>query len=176
MEKGIPISQQVTQVSVAKPYKLVISSPGGHPKDINVYQSQKALASAVKITQPGGSIILTAACPEGSGSLHYEEWISDKKNYNEVLSAFQREGFRIGPHKAFQFARDTAEIKLFFYSDMENELAEALLLNPVKYFQEALDAAISGLHAQDRVAVLPHATSTIPYLHKDTPQTQRYQS
>lgn len=49
MKSGVPISRQVCQVAVTEPYSLLISSPGGHPKDINVYQSQKALSSAVMI-------------------------------------------------------------------------------------------------------------------------------
>ena len=161
---GIPLSRQVCQVPVQKTYGLVISSPGGHPKDINVYQSQKALASAVRVTRPGGTVILTAACPEGSGSSHYQDWIIDKKSYADVLEAYQAEGFRIGPHKAFQFARDTAQTRLMFYSDMEAELAQSLLLNPVTNFQKAVNSALEDLQPGDRVAVLPHATSTIPYL------------
>jgi len=164
MEAGFPLSQQVCQVAVPKTYGLVISSPGGHPKDINVYQSQKALASAVRITRSGGTVILTAACPEGSGSSHYEDWIIGKKSYAEVIEAYQAEGFRIGPHKAFQFARDTVQTRLMFYSEMEDDLSQALLLNPVGDIQTAVDTALADLHPGDRIAVLPHATLTIPYL------------
>lgn len=163
MEAGIPLSQQVSQVAVPNMYGLVISSPGGHPKDINVYQSQKALASAVKIIRPGGTVILAAACGEGSGSPHYEEWIVGKKSYAEVLRQFQVEGFRIGPHKAFQFARDTAQAQLMFCSEMDDDLARSLLLNPVEDLQTAVDAALIDLLPGERVAVLPHAAATIPY-------------
>ena len=68
----------------------MISSPGGHPKDINLYQAQKGLAHAALITRPGGTIILAAACPEGTGSPHYEEWMRGKKSYAEVFEAFRR--------------------------------------------------------------------------------------
>ena len=68
MEIGIPLSRKVCQVAIAAPFNLVIASPGGHPKDINVYQTQKALAHANLITRDGGMVILAAACPEGSGS------------------------------------------------------------------------------------------------------------
>ncbi len=164
METGVPLSRQVCQVAVPQPYGLVISSPGGHPKDINVYQSQKALSSAVKITRSGGTVIIAAACPEGSGSPHYEEWITGKESYTEVMQQFQAEGFRIGPHKAFQFARDTAHVRLMFCSEMEDELAQILLLNPMKDLQLAVDKALVDLQPGERIGVLPHATTTIPYL------------
>ena len=164
MEMGVPLSRELCQVEVTQPYGLVISSPGGHPKDINVYQSQKALSSAVKITRPGGTIIIAAACPEGSGSPHYEDWITGKGSYDEVLEKFQAEGFRIGPHKAYQFARDTKNARLMFCSEMEDGLAQTLMLNPIKDLQVAVDLALADLQPGDRVAVLPHAATTIPYL------------
>ena len=58
-------------------YDLVIASVGGAPKDINFYQSQKALTHASLFTRDGGVIILAAECPEGSGSRAYEEFMQD---------------------------------------------------------------------------------------------------
>ena len=164
MQAGIPISREVCQVSLSAPYSLIISSPGGHPKDINIYQSQKGLAHAALVTQPGGTIILTAACPEGTGSPHYENWMMGKSSYTEVIEIFNSEGFRIGAHKAYQIARDASRVHLMFCSEMEDRLARALLLNPVKDFQTALDLAIADLKPGDRIGVLPHASTTIPYL------------
>ncbi len=160
---GLPLSQQLCQVLVSQSYRLMISSPGGHPKDINVYQAQKGLAHATRVTLPGGTMILTAACPEGSGSWHYEEWTLGKRSFAEVIEQFQVEGFRIGPHKAFQIARDASQIHLMLYSGLDENLARALLLNPVKDLQTAVDAALADLQPGERVGVMPHAASTIPY-------------
>jgi hypothetical protein len=44
---------------------------------------------------------------------------------------------------------------------MSTELAESLLLNPVDDLQTALDSALTDLKQNDRVAILPQATSTI---------------
>lgn len=164
MRAGLPLSRSVCQVGVRSSYGLIVSSPGGHPKDINLYQAQKALAHAALITRPGGTVILAAACPEGSGSPHYEEWMAGKTSNAEVLSRFRAEGFRIGPHKGFQIARDASRVRLLFCSGMEEARARALLLNPVRDLQTALDLALPGLPSGDRIGILPHASSTIPYL------------
>jgi nickel-dependent lactate racemase len=164
MRAGIPLSRQVCQVRVAAKYGLTISAPGGHPKDINLYQAQKGLAHAARITRPGGTIILVAACPEGTGSRHYEEWMRGKNSYDEVLDCFGAEGFRIGPHKAFQIARDASQARLLFCSEMDQRLSRRLLLNPVKDLQTAVDRGLSDLQPGQRIGVLPHASSTIPYL------------
>jgi nickel-dependent lactate racemase len=164
MQTGVPLSRQVCQVEVPSKYSLMISSPGGHPKDINLYQSQKGLAHAALVTKPGGRIILVAACPEGTGSSHYEEWMAGKTCYEDVFQQFSAEGFRIGPHKAYQIARDASKVHFMFYSEMDIELSKSLLLNPVTNLQVALDAALADLKPDEPLAFLPHASSTIPFV------------
>jgi nickel-dependent lactate racemase len=164
MQKGIPLARQVCQVPVREKYRVMIASPGGFPKDINVYQAQKGLYHAAGITQPGGTMILAAACPEGSGSQHYEQWMVGKRSYEDVMRAFDEEGFRVGPHKAYLIARDASKFKLLFCSEIDRRTAKHLLLNLVDDFQNAVDQAIADLKPGDRVGVLPHAASTIPYL------------
>jgi nickel-dependent lactate racemase len=164
MQAGIPLSRQVCQVGVEKKYNLMISSPGGHPKDINLYQSQKGLAHAALVTKPGGTIILAAACPEGTGSPHYEEWMLGKNSYEDIFQSFSDEGFHIGPHKAYQIARDASKVNFMFYSEMDPDFSKALLLNPVTDLQAALDTALAKLEPGEHVGFLPHASSTIPYV------------
>jgi nickel-dependent lactate racemase len=164
MQAGITLSRQVCQVGVPTRYSLMISSPGGHPKDINVYQAQKGLAHAALVTRPGGTVILVAACPEGTGSPHYEDWMLGKMSYQEVIERFNAEGFRIGPHKAYQIARDASKVRLMCCSDMDEKFAQALLLNPIKDLQTAIDQALPALQPGERMGVLTHASSTIPYI------------
>jgi nickel-dependent lactate racemase len=166
MQAGIPLSRKVCQIGVVAKYELVISSPGGHPKDINLYQSQKGLAHAALVTRPGGTLFLVAACPEGTGSPHYEEWMQGKSSYEEVIRQFSAEGFHIGPHKAYQIARDAAQIHLRLYSELDPTQATALLLNPVPDLQQAVLSALARLGPGEKVGFLPHAASTIPYLEK----------
>ena len=164
MQAGIPLSRQICQVGLKSEYSLMISSPGGHPKDINLYQAQKGLSHAALVTRRGGTVILVAACPEGTGSPHYEEWMRGKKSYEDVFQAFKAEGFHIGPHKAYQIARDASRLCLMFYSGLEETFVRSLLLNPVQNFQTAVDLALADLQPGDRVGILPHASSTIPYI------------
>jgi nickel-dependent lactate racemase len=164
MEAGTPLARQLGQVKVERTYPLVVASAGGHPKDINVYQAQKAVASAAGIVRPGGAIVLVAACPEGSGSRHYEDWVAERESHDDVIETFRREGFRIGPHKAFQIARDAVQARLLVCSEMPTELAQRLLLDSADDLQSAVDGVLSDLVARESIAVLPHASTTIPYL------------
>ncbi len=164
MRAGIPRVLELYERRVGSPFDLVITSPGGHPKDINLYQAQKALAHAMIITRPGGTVILAAACPEGTGSKHYEEWMADKTSHAQVIEAFRREGYKIGAHKAFQISRDALRARVLFVSDMPKEMVQKLLLTPFSSLDAALQTALRDLPASGRIGILPYANATIPVL------------
>jgi nickel-dependent lactate racemase len=162
MQAGIPRVRAIFQVEVDEPFDLVIASPGGHPKDINLYQAQKALGHAALITRTGGAVILVAACPEGTGSQRYEDWVLGMTSQAAVIERFQREGFRLGAHKAFQLARDGTRVRVILVSDMALDFVRRLLLQPATSLSDALGQL--ALPPDARVAVMPAANATIPAL------------
>ncbi len=166
MQEGIPISQHICQVQADGDYDLVIASVGGAPKDINFYQSQKALTHASLFTRTGGVIILVAACPEGAGSKAYEDFMQGIKTPDEVFAKFQSQGFRVGPHKAFQVARDASRVQIILQSLLPKDLVKSLLMTPAANLSEAMVLAydyLSPTLPQDiHIAVLPRATNTVP--------------
>jgi lactate racemase len=164
MREGIPLAVKTCTAPVAHPYDLVIVSPGGHPKDINLYQSQKGLAHASLIAAEGANLILAAACPEGTGSSSYESWIAGLSSLEEVIERFTSQPFRIGPHKAWQLARDMVRFHTLLVSDLSPEFVRSLLLAPAPGLQQALEMLHSYLPSHPRVAVMPYANATIPQI------------
>jgi len=165
MQAAIPQVREIFQVPVAAPFDVVIASPGGHPKDINIYQAQKALAHAALITKTGGTVILVAACPEGSGSSTYENWMVGMESYTAVFERFAREGFQIGAHKAFQIARDAAQVHTILVSEMPPDFVQGLLLHPAPSLQAALDSVLATQDpTRTQIGVMPAANATIPLL------------
>ncbi|CAG0992213.1 partial Lactate racemase, partial [Anaerolineae bacterium] len=165
MQKGIPLALDVYRVLVSAPFDLMIVSSGGHPKDINLYQAQKALGHATPVAQKGGTIILAAACPEGSGSRAYEEWITGMTSHAHVLERYKREGYRIGPHKAFQIARDATRVRMLFVTEMPVELTRRFLLTKIDSLDAALARALRDLAPNARIGIMPVGNVTIPELH-----------
>jgi nickel-dependent lactate racemase len=166
MQEGIPRVRSIFQVPVAQLYDVVIVSPGGHPKDINLYQAQKGFAHARLITRDGGMIILAAACPEGTGSQSYEHWVTHNglRSHEDVIERFSAEGFRVGPHKAFQLSRDASQVNLLLVTEMAPEFVRRLLLEPCADLQETVDRVIATSPPDVRIAVMPAANATIPVL------------
>lgn len=164
MLAGIPVARQVCQTPVHGLYDLVIASGGGYPKDINLYQAQKALTHASMITRDGGVVILVAACPEGSGSKGFEELMTQASSPADALAKFDRVNFHVGPHKAFLFARELMRIQVILVSEMPDDLVRRLHLIPARNMENAVQLALEMLPAAALLAIMPHAINTIPSL------------
>ena len=166
MKAGIPEVRSLCQVGVAAPFDLMIVSPGGHPKDINIYQSQKGMAHAALVTRPGGQMILCAACPEGGGNREYEDWMRDPRmqSHEAVFERFEREGFQVGRHKAYQISRDASRIHTTLVSELDDELLRKFLLHPAPDLQTAIDRALEKLPRDARIGVMPAANATMAVL------------
>lgn len=162
MQSGINVVNQLCQVEIDCMYDVVIASAGGYPKDINLYQAQKAMTHASQFCRQGGMILLFAECREGAGSQGYLDFMINMENPNQVIEKFSQTGFTVGPHKAYQVAEILRKCRVFLRSSMPDELVSALLLTPLS---ESLD--FSGFihkHAPGaaKIAVLPYATAVIP--------------
>jgi len=166
MHAAIPRVREIFQVPISQPFDLLVVSPGGYPKDINVYQSQKALGHAILVMKEGGTVILCAACNEGTGSQSYEQWITDgtKHNHDDVFQHFKDEGFRVGPHKAYQISRDASRVRVMLISEMEPDFVRQLMLHPLPDLQTAIDKALEDLPESAHIGIMPFANATIPLL------------
>ena len=166
MQAAIPEARALYEAPVEAPFDLMIASPGGHPKDINIYQAQKGLAHAAAVTREGGSLILCAACAQGSGSAAYENWMMNPpmRSHEAVLERFAREGFQVGRHKAFQISRDAARIHTMLVSDLDEDFVRGLLLQPQPDLQTAIDLALEKLPGGARIGVMPAANATMAAL------------
>lgn len=162
MEKGISISDELWTVSVSSAYDLVIASAGGHPKDINLYQAQKAITHAALFARPNGVIILVAACPEEIGNQKALEFLEPISTPDQAIARFKQMEFRIGPHKAFQIALQAKRNHIILVSEMPDDLVKKFFFIPAKSLEQAVEFACHILPANFTTVVLPHATSLLP--------------
>lgn len=164
MREGIKLVNSICQVPVPYKYDLVIASAGGYPKDINLYQSQKAMTHASLFCKKGGTILLAAECREGVGSDGYVNFMKDLKTIEEIKMKFSKQGFSVGPHKAIQIARIIENHNVLLHSSMPDELVKSLLLCPVELDHTYLSKLIENIPQASRIAILPYATACIPTL------------
>lgn len=163
--EGINFIRQNIQLDlgdVMNKFDLVIASPGGYPKDINFYQAQKAITHACLFAKPGGKIILVAECSDGPGSDKFEHFIKQRSSFQDVMIDFENQLFEIGPHKAYQLAKQALQHEIIIISNMPVNMVEDLMLKPAKNSMEALEIAMRDLPQNAKIAFLPYATHTMP--------------
>ncbi|MDY6846122.1 MAG: nickel-dependent lactate racemase, partial [Chloroflexota bacterium] len=166
MLEAIPKVREIFGAKVTSPFDLVIASPGGYPKDINFYQAEKGLTHAARITKDGGWVILIAECSEGSGSTTYEEYASRAESNQAIINDFKNGFFKIGPHKAYQIAREAARVNIILISDVPPGKVKGWKLTPgnPKELSKIIKHCTSNLLTKARIGILPAASRTMTEL------------
>ena len=141
---------------------IVLVSQGGAPKDLNLYQTQKALDNAKHAVKDGGIIILIGSCHEGLGEHTFEEWIHWAKTPQDLIDRVKTD-FKLGGHKAAAIARVLERADVYLVSEMSDELAKECFLTPFSDAQSALNAAFEKLGRQATVLAIPYGGSVLPF-------------
>lgn len=140
---------------------IVIVSQGGAPKDLNLYQTQKALDNAGHAVKDGGTVILVGSCFEGFGNQVFEEWMLKYTNPDDMIQALHAH-FQLGAHKATAIAMLKKRADILFVSDMDSAIVEKTFLKPVHDLQSAVDACLKKYDNDADVIVMPYGGSTLP--------------
>ena len=144
---------------------IVLVSQGGAPKDLNLYQTQKALDNARHAVRPGGIIILIGSCREGLGERVFEEWMTTSPSPAAMIERIGRD-FQLGGHKAAAIAMTLEKAQVWLVSELEPDFVRSIFLTPQPSVQEALDAAFAALGRGASVLAMPYGGSTLPRIVK----------
>lgn len=158
---GCEFLDKLYKKELPKKADIVLVSPGGYPKDINLYQSQKGLDNAAHAVRDGGIIILLASAKEGLGEHVFEEWLNEAKTSHELVERIARE-FKLGGHKAAAIAMVLERAKIFMVSDQDDDFVKNVFMDPYHSVDEALSAAFKELGDDAKVLVMPYGGSTLP--------------
>lgn len=145
---------------------IVLVSQGGASKDLNLYQTQKALDNARHAVKPGGIIILIGSCHEGLGNRVFEEWMTTSPSPQAMIDRIGRD-FQLGGHKAAAIAMALREAEIYLVSEMEDEFVRSMFLTPQPSAQKALDAAFEKLGTDAKVLAMPFGGATLPQIVRD---------
>jgi len=161
--KGVELCRKTYICELEQKVEIVIASAGGYPRDINVYQAQKALDNAYQAVKPGGTIILLAECLEGYGEATFKEWIKEAKTPEDIIQRLGKR-FVLGGHKAYVIAKVAKEVEVILISSLANEEVYKLFFTPMENLAQAIDYA-KGKYGEDFQAyILPSGNTVLPQL------------
>jgi lactate racemase len=158
---GCEMVERRGRVTLPERADIVLVSAGGYPKDVNLYQAQKALDNAAYAVRDGGVIILLAECREGFGNATFERWLREARTPADLLAWIQRE-FVLGGHKAAAVGAVLQRAAVYLISDMPAESVSACGMSPFADVETALSAALDAVGSDARIAVIPQGGSVLP--------------
>ncbi len=167
---GCRLLDKMYQVEIPAKADIVITSPGGFPKDLNLYQAQKALDNAKHAVRDGGVIVWLAAAGEGLGESTFEKWMLGHEKSRDMIDHINRE-FELGGHKAAAIAMVLEKCRILFVSDLPAEFVRRIHLEPFATLEDAMAEAFRAMGEDARVIAMPYGGSTLPVLSSDRSQT-----
>jgi len=154
---GAEVYDRRCDLRIAEAADVVIASPGGRPKDINLYQAQKTLDNVSGAVKDGGVIVLVARCPEGFGQRVFEEWMTGMGRPQVLIDRIRRE-FVLGGHKAAAVAGLLDRADVYLVSEFPDDVVRRMCMTPFSSVDEAVAAALARAGDAARCLVVPHGS------------------
>lgn len=164
--EGCAFLDGLYRVDIPKKADIVIVSPGGYPKDINLYQAQKALDNAKHAVRDGGIVIWLASAKEGFGEHVFENWMLGHEKASDMIPHIEKD-FQLGGHKAAAIAMVLESARIFLVSDLPDETVLRCHLEPKESLTSAFSDALEILGREASVIAMPFAGSTLPFVNQN---------
>ena len=154
------LARELYTVPLEQPADLAVVSCGGHPKDINFIQSQKAFDYGVQALRPGGTLILLAACPDGFGNPTFFDWF----RYQDLdeFEAALRARYEINGQTAHATLSKARQYRVILVSGFSAEQTAAMGMEKAADLDAALELAKTTLPPVPRIVVIPDGGTVLP--------------
>lgn len=140
---------------------IVIASPGGYPKDIDLYQTHKAMENAMLAVKKGGIIIIADECLDGLGEESFAEALNGELSPLGLMEELKHH-FILGRHKVSRIASINLNSEIYLVSHLTDKIKKNLFLKSFDSLQEAFSQALKVQREKAKVLVIPYGGSTLP--------------
>ena len=158
--RGINTSKEMYHVELDEKVEVAVVSAGGYPKDINIYQAQKALDNADGVVKEGGTIILLAECRNGLGEETFEEWLDEADIPEDNIERI-KDKFVLGGHKAFAISKVVTEKDVILLCEFSQEETENMFVEKRDSLNQVI-TEINQKYDDYSSIVLPQGGVTVP--------------
>ena len=165
--EGTRLVQKQQGVPARGQSEVVFTTPGGYPKDINLYQGMKCYAPASMVAKKGGIIIVALECPD----MMEPPVFFDSFRFNSVseMELALRQAFTIPFYIAFFMSSLAQYYTIIMVTEKVNfAAAKKTGAFPVASVTEAWQLAQNKLAEQGKkdysITLIPYGVDTIPLL------------
>ncbi|MBI2890082.1 MAG: nickel-dependent lactate racemase [Nitrospirae bacterium] len=160
--RGCAYVQSRYRVPIAKTSQAAVVSTGGYPRDLNLIQAHKALASGLHALRPGGALILLAECGDGFGIPDFLQWFS--YDSPSTLLAALRKRFHPYGRTAWSIMRKAESHRVLLVSSLRPTDLQRMGIVPCASLRDALYYCRSMLASEDALYVVPEGSRILPFV------------
>ena len=162
-DAGCQMALDVALQPVTEAYDVVVTTNGGHPLDLNLYQAVKGMDAAAQIVRTGGHIVMAAECRDGTGHGEFIDILHKHETASAMVAAIRSDPeIRIDQWQNQIFGRvlNRATVHLYAEGLTDDEIRSAHCV-PCRDVSSRI-GELSG--SAIRTCVLPRGPFTIPYI------------
>lgn len=140
---------------------IVVASPGGFPKDIDLYQTHKAMENASLAVKAGGIMIVVGECRDGLGEGKFADALMEGLSPQELIEELKN-NFVLGRHKASRVAKIHLDSEVYLVSNLDDRIKKSLFIKNYNSLEKAFVDAMKVQGENAKVLVMPFGGSTLP--------------
>ena len=150
------------RIQVERRADIVVTSPGGYPADMNLFQAYKALDNALAVVKRGGVVILVAECTEGHGNQVFYDWMQRLGDLKSVEREIKR-NFVLGGHKAYYLLKALQNHTIILVSSLPDYYAANIFkVKTARAVNDALTEALKTAGSAAKVWAMPYGNFMLP--------------
>jgi len=159
--EGTKYINDMFRVEIDELADIVITSPGGYPKDIDLYQTHKAMENASLAVKNGGIIIVVGECRDGLGEGKFAQALNGKLSPQELIEELKK-NFILGRHKASRVAKIHLDSEIYLVSNLKKEIKAKLFIKNFNSLEKAFSNALKKQGEKAKALLIPYGGSTLP--------------
>lgn len=162
-EAGCEFLRPQAVVWVDEAFDAVVTSGGGAPLDVSLYQTAKGITGAADVLRDGGEVLICSECGEGLGGREFTELALSAESPQEFLRRLQRPGFYvIDQWGAQEIYAVMTRVRVALHSKgISTEDTRRCHIEPVADFAGAVREMLARLGGDARIGVIPRGPFTI---------------
>ena len=150
-------ADRIFRVPIAEKADAIITSCGGYPKDMSLYQGTKTIDNVESGLKPGGTLILIIEARDGGGAAEYFDWIRDWTA--GTIEKRLRDHFTVPGYIFFLNCEQAQRYRIFLLTSLAQETVAPMGLRAFQSMDELLEAAdLKG----KSLYVIPNGATVIP--------------
>jgi len=162
--KGADFSKKVAQIKCKQQVDVVLTTNGGYPLDVTLYQVVKGMVGALPLVKKGGTIIIASECSEGIGSKDFSELLRATTDLEAfVRKLYDNNHFVIDQWEVEELAKAKRKADIIIYCrGIKDEDFPSHLIKKTTDINESILRALAKYGENTTISVIPDGPYVIP--------------